>query len=87
MEHDHEHTVADGAQVETAVGQAAGGAVDGQDVGDATAVVRAALAHVDFIVTQEDLAIDDAAAGGADGAGEFVEDVVSVLSLGFCLNC
>ena len=32
--------------------------------------VRAALAHVDFVVAQEDLRVDHPAAGRADAAGQ-----------------
>src|SRR5205807_7205734 len=42
-------------------------------------VVRASLPHVDFVVADEDMAIDDAPAFGANGSSQLVEDVVGVL--------
>ena len=41
--------------------------------------LRAALAHVDLVVAQNDLRIDDSSALGADAASQFVEDVVGIL--------
>ena len=43
------------------------------------AALRAALAHEDLVVAQNDLRVDDLATVGADAASEFVEDVVGVL--------
>jgi hypothetical protein len=34
-----------------------------------TAVLGTSFAHVDFVVTQQDVAVDDPPAGGADAAG------------------
>ena len=48
-------------------------------------MIGAALAHVDLVVADQDVGVDDAAALGADAAGQFVEDVVRVfLQIGRC---
>src|SRR5260370_18959420 len=41
--------------------------------------LRAALAHVDLVVTQHHLGVDHLPALGANAAGQFIEDVVGVL--------
>ena len=43
------------------------------------AVLWAAFSHVDLVVADDYLGIDDGFAFGADGPGEFVEDIVGVL--------
>jgi len=37
------------------------------------------FAHVDLVIADENVAVDDAATLGADGARELVEDAVGVL--------
>ena len=44
-------------------------------------MLRTTLAHIHFIVTQEDMRIDDAAALRANAAGQLIEDVVSIFFL------
>ncbi len=42
-------------------------------------VLRTSLAHVDLILTEEDMRVDDPATVRANTAGQLIEDVVSVL--------
>jgi hypothetical protein len=56
----------------------AGAAVVVHIVGDQHALVamlRAALQHPDFVVFEDDLRVDAAVAGGADGDGDVVEEI------------
>ena len=41
--------------------------------------LRAAFAHVNFVIAQNDLRIDDSSALGTDAAGQLVEDVIGIL--------
>ena len=41
-------------------------------------VLRAALPHIDFIVADQDLCIDDRAADGTNAAGKFIENIIGV---------
>ena len=49
------------------------------------AMIRAALAHVDLVVANQDVRVDHAPAFRANAARQFIEDVVGVL-LGICLS-
>ena len=44
--------------------------------------LRAALAHVNLVVAENDLRIDDSSAFGADASSQFVEDVIGILFAG-----